>query len=92
VGRPDLHLHDLRHTGNTLAAATGASTKELMARMGHANPRAALIYQHATRDRDAAIAAALSDLAKPAKVTGIASSQTAVPTRDGAREGHDTSM
>lgn len=55
-------FHDLRHTGNTLAAATGASTKELMARMGHASPRAALIYQHATRDRDAAIAAALSDL------------------------------
>jgi integrase len=38
VGRPELHLHDLRHTGNTLAAATGASTKELMARMGHASP------------------------------------------------------
>jgi hypothetical protein len=45
-----------------LAAATGASTKELMSRMGHASPRAALIYQHATRDRDAVIAAALSDL------------------------------
>ena len=37
-----LRFHDLRHTGNTLAAATGASTKELMARMGHASPRAAL--------------------------------------------------
>jgi integrase len=57
-----LHFHDLRHTGNTLAAAAGASTKELMARMGHASPRAALIYQHATRERDAAIAAALSDV------------------------------
>lgn len=61
VGVPELRFHDLRHTGNTLAAATGASTKELMARMGHASPRAALIYQHATRDRDAAIAKALSD-------------------------------
>ncbi len=29
--------------------------------MGHASPRAALIYQHATRERDAAIANALSD-------------------------------
>jgi integrase len=55
-------FHDLRHTGNTLAAATGASTKELMVRMGHASPRAALIYQHATRDRDAAIARALDDV------------------------------
>ena len=63
VGLPDFRFHDLRHTGNTLAAATGASTKELMARMGHASMRAALIYQHATADRDAAIAAALSRLA-----------------------------
>jgi integrase len=55
-------FHDLRHTGNTLAATTGASTKELMSRMGHASPRAALIYQHATRDRDVMIAAALSAL------------------------------
>jgi len=52
----------LRHTGNTLAAATGASTCQLMARMGHASPRAALIYQHATSERDHAIAAALGDM------------------------------
>jgi integrase len=62
TGIEGLRFHDLRHTGNTLAAATGASTKELMSRMGHASPRAALIYQHATQDRDAAIAADLSDL------------------------------
>jgi len=61
VGLPDFHFHDLRHTGNMLAAASGASTKELMARLGHASPRAALIYQHATRERDATIASALSD-------------------------------
>jgi integrase len=53
------HFHDLRHTGNTLAAATGASTAQLMARMGHASPRAAMIYQHATDEGDRAIAAAL---------------------------------
>jgi integrase len=69
VGVPRLRFHDLRHTGNTLAAATGASTRELMARMGHASSRAALIYQHATRDRDAAIAAALSDLVTGAITT-----------------------
>ena len=62
IGRPDLRFHDLRHVGNTLAAATGASTRELMARMGHSSPRAALIYQHATLERDRAIAAALGDL------------------------------
>ncbi len=62
VGRPDLHFHDLRHVANTLTAASGASTRELMHRMGHASPDAALRYQHATRDRDVAIAAALADL------------------------------
>jgi integrase len=62
VGLEGFHFHDLRHTGNTLAASTGASTKELMSRMGHSSPRAALIYQHATDDREQAIADALSEL------------------------------
>jgi integrase len=66
-GLEHLHFHDLRHTGNTLAAATGASLRELMVRMGHASPKAALRYQHATRDRDAAIAKALSDLVTQAQ-------------------------
>jgi integrase len=69
AGLPTLRFHDLRHTGNTLAAATGASTRELMARMGHSSMRAALIYQHATKDRDAAIAAALSDLMENVSIT-----------------------
>ncbi len=35
VGLPvGFHFHDLRHTSNNLAAATGASTRELMHRMG----------------------------------------------------------
>lgn len=58
---PKLHLHDLRHTGNTLAASSGASLKDLMTRMGHDSPAAALIYQHATREADAAIATAMND-------------------------------
>ena len=33
-----------------------------MARIGHSSTRAAMIYQHATRDRDDAIAAALDTL------------------------------
>ena len=40
AGLTALRFHDLEHTGNTLAASTGASTKELMSRMGHASPRA----------------------------------------------------
>ncbi len=57
-----LHFHDLRHTGNTLAAATGASTKELMSRMGHSSSRAALLYQHATSERELAIAQRLGEM------------------------------
>ena len=81
TGLGQLHLHDLRHAGNTWAAATGASTKELMTRMGHANSAAALRYQHATADRDQAIARALSELAQPAEVVPMA--RQVVATRDG---------
>jgi integrase len=42
-----------------MAAATGASLRELMERMGHSSTRAAMIYQHATRERDEAIATAM---------------------------------
>ncbi|MGB7795859.1 MAG: tyrosine-type recombinase/integrase [Pseudonocardiaceae bacterium] len=62
IGRPGLHFHDLRHTGNTLAAQTYVSTKDLMARMGQDSPRAALIYQHASRQVDQTIADKLSAL------------------------------
>ncbi|MEV0809279.1 site-specific integrase [Micromonospora sp. NPDC050200] len=64
LGVPDLHFHDLRHTGNTIAARTGASTRKLMARMGHDSPQAAMIYQHATSEADRAIAQAVSDAVK----------------------------
>jgi integrase len=55
-------FHDLRHTGNHLAAQAGATTRELMHRMGHGSMRAALIYQHATSERDREIADRLSAL------------------------------
>jgi integrase len=53
--------HDLRHHAATLMARMpGITTKELMARIGHSSPRAALIYQHATEERDQAIATFMS--------------------------------
>lgn len=61
-GVGDVRLHDLRHTGATAAAMTGATTRELMQRLGHSSPRAAMIYQHATDDRDRAIADGLDKL------------------------------
>ncbi len=52
----NLHFHDLRGSGATLASAQGASLREVMARLGHSTVQAAMIYQHATEDRDQAIA------------------------------------
>jgi integrase len=75
VGLDGLRVHDLRHTAATLAAA-GATTKELMERMGHTSPAVALRYQHVMADRQAQLASALDDLARsatrPAKGTGRA--------------------
>jgi integrase len=62
AGLTGFHFHDLRHTGNHIAGATGASLRELMSRMGHSTTRAALIYQHRTTERDRLIAAAMHEL------------------------------
>ena len=63
IDRPDLLFHDLRHTGQTLAAAAGASLADLMRRLGHSSMSAAKRYLHATDARDQEIALALSQLA-----------------------------
>ena len=44
------------------AASTGATTKELMSRIGHSSPAAALRYQHVVSGRDEAIAAGIDAL------------------------------
>lgn len=64
AGRDDLRFHDLRHTGAVLAAQTGATLAELMGRLGHSTPAAALRYQHAAAERDQEIARRLSALAE----------------------------
>ncbi|PSK88729.1 site-specific recombinase XerD [Murinocardiopsis flavida] len=63
VGLQGVHLHDLRHTGNTFAAEAGASLRELMNRMGHSSTRAALIYLHARDDRARELADLLGERA-----------------------------
>jgi integrase len=70
AGLDGLRVHGLRHTAATLAAAAGATTKELMERMGHTSPAVALRYQHVMADRQAAVASALDDLARLAAVPG----------------------
>lgn len=62
AGRDDLRFHDCRHTGATLAAQTGATLAELMGRLGHSTPAAALRYQHAAADRDKEIARKLGEM------------------------------
>ncbi|MEO5841197.1 MAG: reverse transcriptase domain-containing protein [Acidimicrobiales bacterium] len=42
--------------------STGASTRELMARLGHSSPAATLRYQHATAERDHIIAERMDEL------------------------------
>lgn len=71
VGRTDLRLHDLRHTGLTLAAASGATTVELMHRAGHSSSVAAMRYQHATRDRDRILADAIEVLVSPFRTDDV---------------------
>lgn len=63
IGKPTLRVHDLRHVGAVLAAQSGATTAELMHRLGHTTPVMALRYQHVAEGRDAEIAERLSRLA-----------------------------
>jgi integrase len=75
----DCTFHDLRHVAGTLNAQAGATLKEAMRRLGHSSPDAALRYQHAVDERDAAIADAVGQLiGQPANGT----------TRDRARSAH----
>lgn len=65
IGRPSLRVHDLRRTGATLAAQSGATIRELMRRLGHTRPDVAMVYQVADDERDAAVAARMGGLALP---------------------------
>ena len=66
-GYPELHIHDLRHAAGTLAAWTGATQRELMARLGHSSPQTAMRYQHASSERDRMIASGIDVLISEAR-------------------------
>jgi site-specific recombinase XerC len=96
VGVPGLHFHDLRHSGNTFAARTGVSMRELMARMGHNSAQAAMIYQHATAEADREIAKAVDSAVKAArkkakKTTSGRKPKTGKPAPGGTRKRGESS-
>ena len=66
AGATGLHFHDLRGSGATWAATTGATVAELMARLGHSTATVAMRYQHTTLDRNQAIAKKLGALMRAA--------------------------
>ncbi len=66
AGRQDLDLHDLRHTGASMAGEEGASIAELMHRLGHSTPSMAMRYQHSRLDRDRDLGRRLSARAERA--------------------------
>ncbi|MBB5776728.1 hypothetical protein [Nonomuraea jabiensis] len=61
IGAPGLHFYDLHRPGSMIAAASGAGLKDLMARIGHDNVRAALIHQHTVRGADKLIIEAIDN-------------------------------
>jgi hypothetical protein len=66
LGLEGTHFHDLRHTGNQFSAAAGANLHEMMTRMGQGSPHAALIYLHASDERQRSIADRMGKNAKTA--------------------------
>lgn len=59
-------FHDLRHLGLSLYAQQGATLAEIMARGGHTNVDAAMIYQMSSADRDRELAARLDSIGESA--------------------------
>jgi len=63
IGRPDFRFHDLRHFAATMAAISGATTKELMQFAGHSDIHVAMRYQEAVTDRQRDLAHRMAALA-----------------------------
>ena len=77
-----MRLHDLRHVAQVYAAEAGATLPELMARLGHATPAAALVYLHARSDRDTQLALALGAAMTRGADTSNGRDKSPQPTTD----------
>ena len=90
IDRPDLRFHDVRHSGLTWSAASGASVAEIMRRGGRSSPAAALRYQHAT-ERDNVLANRLAALAGKRKAVSPKSVENLTDKRRTKVAGDDSS-
>jgi integrase len=91
IGLHEVHFHDLRHTGNQFAADAGAGLRELMDRMGHSSTRAALVYLHATSQRQRTISEAVGAMARTALQASQDGSASGQPGTDVAHSGDASS-
>lgn len=66
IGRPDFRPGEQRHTGGTVAAQAGGTLPEVMERLRHKTPKAAMRYQKVAAGRAQTLASNISKLAKDA--------------------------
>jgi hypothetical protein len=78
MGGPTYGSATSLHTGATMAAQAGAAKCELMDRLGHSTPQAALISQHAASGRQREVAERLSSMAVDARSRGDDRDQSSV--------------
>ncbi|MFF5038000.1 MULTISPECIES: tyrosine-type recombinase/integrase [Nocardia] len=64
IGRPDFRPGEQRHTGGTVAAQAGGTLAEIMERLRHKTPAAAMRYQKVGAGRAQALAENIAKLAK----------------------------
>ncbi|QRO81962.1 tyrosine-type recombinase/integrase [Corynebacterium glucuronolyticum] len=60
AGLQHMSSHVLRHFGGTMFARAGGTVADIQARLGHSSIRAAMTYQHASEERDRALANRMS--------------------------------
>ncbi|MFI8974247.1 tyrosine-type recombinase/integrase [Nocardia asteroides] len=63
IGRPDFRPSEQRHTGGTVAAQAGGTLPEIMERLRHKTPEAAMRYQKVAAGRAQALAENIAKLA-----------------------------
>jgi integrase len=84
IGRPELTMHDLRHSGSTiLSTIGGASLAERMRWGGWATPGTAMVYDHATDPRAVEIAGRVNAALEGSNVVDLFRSRPGQPDAGG---------